>query len=70
MKFWHFLDILKFPKILSLKSFDNFVTFYPNSGRILRDKLWIFLVYLNTIEQRPKNVMIGKQWSIVKFVWL
>ena len=29
-----------------------------------RDRLWTLLVYLNTIEQRPKNiVMIGKHWN-------
>ena len=29
-----------------------------------RDRLWDFLVYLNTIEQWPKNiVMIGKHWN-------
>ena len=61
MKFWHFPDILNFFKILSLKSFDNSITLYPNHGRILRDRLWTFIVYLNTIEQWPKNiVMIGK----------
>ena len=61
MKFWHFPDILNFSKILSLKSFDNSITLYPNYGRILRDRLWTFIVYLNTIEQWPKNiVMIGK----------
>ena len=61
MKFWHFPDILNFSKILSLKSFDNSIALYPNYGRILRDRLWAFVVYLNTIEQLPNNiVMIGK----------
>ena len=63
MKFWHFLDILKFSKILSLKSFDKSVALYSKSGRILRDRLWTFLVDLNTIEQRSKNVMISKHWN-------
>ena len=31
---------------------------------ITRDRLWTLLVYLNTIEQLPKNiVMIGKHWN-------
>ena len=35
MKFWHFFDVFKFPKIPSLKSFDNSLALYPNSRQIL-----------------------------------
>ena len=34
MKFWYFHDAFEFPKIRGYKSFDNSITFHPNSGRI------------------------------------
>ena len=38
--------------------------FETSSGQILHDRLWNFHVYLNTVQQRVKNiVMIGKHWS-------
>ena len=123
MKFWHFLNIFWFLKILSLKSLDNSITVYPNSGRILcychhcyyysflpvraitithnyiqinkahgffailkiwglrtdymqkwffkiktRDRLWNFLVHLNTIEGRLKISLWLVSVGITSFV--